>query len=115
MRFFADECVDMRIVRALRRAGHEVLEPGQSERGGPDIGVLKAALDHNAVLLSEDSDFGALLFRDALTAIGVVYFRCDDPQRCVEAVLENLDKVAGAIVVVTDQGVRVRPLEGGAF
>jgi predicted nuclease of predicted toxin-antitoxin system len=115
VRFFADECVDMRIVRILRRAGYEVLEPAQSARGGSDIDVLSAALDQNAVLLTEDSDFGALLFRDGLTAIGVFYFRCDDPQRCAAAVIENLDAVAGSIVVVTDHGVRVRPLQGGAF
>lgn len=115
MRFFADECVDMRIVRALRDAGHVVLEPEHGARGAPDSGVLAAAAANDAVLLTEDSDFGALLFRDGLKAIGVFYFRCDDPKRCVDAVLENLDRVTGAIVVVTEAAIRIRPLERGPF
>ncbi|MCC5994813.1 MAG: DUF5615 family PIN-like protein [Oceanicaulis sp.] len=103
--------MDMRIVRALRSAGHEVLQPDFSDRGAADDSVLETALKNRAVLLTEDRDFGALLFRDSLDAMGVFYFRCDDPVRCTKAVLDTLDRVLGNFVVVTDRAVRVRPLK----
>ncbi|KAA5803978.1 hypothetical protein F1654_09325 [Alkalicaulis satelles] len=102
----------MRIVRALRSAGHEVLQPDFSARGAADDSVLEAALKSRAVLLTEDRDFGALLFRDSRDAVGVVYFRCDDPARCTQAVLDTLHRVTGHFVVVTDRAIRVRPLKG---
>lgn len=111
MRFFADECVDMRVVHALRNAGHEVLQPDFSDRGAADGSVLEAALKSRAVLLTEDRDFGALLFRDLHDAVGVFYFRCDDPVRCTRAVLDTLERVQGHFVVVTDRAIRVRPLK----
>lgn len=115
MRFFADECVDHRIVRSLRSDGHEVLEPQFGTHGAPDASVLKAATAKDCILLTADSDFGALLFRDGMAAKGVFYFRSDDPETCIAAVQDHLDDVAGAIVVVTDNGVRKRPLSPGAF
>ncbi|MFP4520032.1 MAG: DUF5615 family PIN-like protein [Oceanicaulis sp.] len=115
MRVFADECVGMRIVRALGEAGQEVLEPEHGARDAPDTGVLSAARGGKAILLTEDSDFGALLFRDGLSAVGVFYVRCDDPDICVRAVLDNPGAAAGSIVVVSARGVRVRPLERGPF
>lgn len=114
MRFFADECVDMRIMRALRSAGHEVLQPDFSHRRAADDRVLETALKNKAVLLTEDRDFGALIFRDLLDAVGVFYFRCDDPGRCTKAVLDTLDRVHGNLVVVTDRAIRLRPLKGGS-
>jgi predicted nuclease of predicted toxin-antitoxin system len=111
VRFFADECVDMRVVHALRSAGHEVLQPDFSDRGAADDSVLETALNNKAVLLTEDRDFGALIFRDLHDAVGVFYFRCDDPGRCTKAVLDTLDRVHGNLVVVTDRAIRVRPLK----
>lgn len=114
MRFFADECVDMRIVRALRSAGHEVLQPDFSDRRAADDRVLETALKNKAVLLTEDRHFGALIFRDLHDAVGVFYVRCDDPGRCTKAVLDTLDRVQGNFVLVTDRAIRVRPLKGGS-
>jgi hypothetical protein len=111
VRFFADECVDMRVVHALRNAGHEVLQPDFSDRGAADDSVLETALNNKAVLLTEDRDFGALIFRDLHDAVGVFYFSCDDPGRCTKAVLDTLDRVHGNLVVITDRAIRVRPLK----
>ncbi len=112
MRFFADECVDMRLVRALRADGHEVLEPA---RGASDISVLAEASKAGCILLTADSDFGALLVRDGLSASGVICFRSDDVSRCLAAVRDHVDDAEGAILVVTDTGVRTRPLSPGAL
>lgn len=101
----------MRVVHALRSAGHEVLQPDFSDRGAADDSVLETALNNKAVLLTEDRDFGALIFRDLHDAVGVFYFRCDDPGRCTKAVLDTLDRVHGNLVVVTDRAIRVRPLK----
>ena len=115
MRFFADECIDMRIARALRQDGHEVLEPDFGRRGASDASVLTTANDAHCILLTADSDFGTLLFRDGMTAKGVFFFRSDNVDHCIASVRDHLIHVEGAIIVITDGGVRARPLSSGAL
>lgn len=54
----ADENVDFRIVKALRSKGFQIVSILQNYRGLPDKQVLEVAKQHDAVLLTEDKDFG---------------------------------------------------------
>lgn len=113
MRFFADECIDMRVARALEAEGHEIVEPHRSQKGAPDLAVLASASEQDCILLTADGDLGRLLFVDGLTARGVFYLRSDDPDTCLKGIRDHLGCVEGAIVVVSDRAVRVRPLAKG--
>lgn len=54
----ADENVDFRIVKALRNTGFKIISVLQDYRGLPDRQVLEVAKQNNAILLTEDKDFG---------------------------------------------------------
>lgn len=72
MNLLADEGVDKQIVEQLRRDSHDVLYVAEMEPGITDEIVLKRANEHNALLITEDKDFGELVFRQQLLHTGVV-------------------------------------------
>ena len=62
MDFLADESFDFRLVRALQAAGHNVLAVAEQALGADDSVVMQLASDGNRVLLTEDKDFGWLVY-----------------------------------------------------
>jgi predicted nuclease of predicted toxin-antitoxin system len=65
MQFLADESCDFAVVRALRVAGHDVLVAAEILPRAEDQDVLRMALDEGRILLTEDKDFGQLVFSSA--------------------------------------------------
>ena len=63
MRWLADECVDAALVRRLRTAGHDVIYAAEVASGATDAQILRRANDEDRLLLTEDKDFGELVFR----------------------------------------------------
>lgn len=74
MVFLADESCDFHIVRALRGAGHDVCAVSESSPRVEDSEVIALAAQQNRVLLTEDKDFGQLVFAAAAPSAGVVFF-----------------------------------------
>jgi predicted nuclease of predicted toxin-antitoxin system len=62
MRFLADESCDFAVVRSLRSAGYNVVAVSESLPSAPDIKILRAAVEDNRILITEDSDFGEWIF-----------------------------------------------------
>lgn len=58
----ADECVDFRIVKKLRASGFEILSVLEECPSISDQKVLELTKAHQAILLTEDSDFGRWIF-----------------------------------------------------
>jgi len=75
MRFIVDESCDFAVVRALREAGHDVLAVAELEAGKEDGAVIEHALAERRVLLTEDKDFGRLVFASRRPSAGVVFIR----------------------------------------
>ena len=75
MRFMADESCDFAVVRALREAGHDVLYISEADPGAEDDAVVARAYADGRVVLTEDRDFGRLVFAASRPAAGVVYLR----------------------------------------
>ena len=62
-------------MRALRSAGHEVLAVAEISPRIGDEEVLKLARDDARVLLTEDTDFGELVYAEGLPNYGEILFR----------------------------------------
>ena len=75
MNFVADESCAMPVVRALRAAGHDVVAIAEVERGATDDRVLERALKGNRVLITEDRDFGELVYARRRSSSGVILVR----------------------------------------
>jgi predicted nuclease of predicted toxin-antitoxin system len=88
--------------------------------GAGDPAILALAQLEGRVLVTADTDFGALAFRSGLPAqCGVVLIRLDwtDPDadnRAISAALTSRDDWSGIFAVVESDRVRVRPLPPSA-
>jgi predicted nuclease of predicted toxin-antitoxin system len=116
MRFLADESCDARVVDALRSAGHGVDAVADSMRGATDAAVLATALLGGHVLITEDEDFGEMVFAARAPAFGVLLLRYPSsarsslPAAVLDAVTTRGAELPGSFVVVEPAGLRVRPL-----
>ncbi len=112
MRFVADESCDFAVVRALRAAGHDIVAIAEiSPRVGDDE-VLKLARDRGRILLTEDKDFGELIYPRALKTGGVILFRFPMPARgamaaaALDVVTRVGDKLSSQFTVVQPGRIR---------
>lgn len=119
MRFLLDENLSSRLVDLLAAAGHDVVHARSLDLvSAPDPVILARAVDERRVLLTLDTDFGALIAHSHATAPSVVLLRGDVTRRVEQQatlLLANLDAIAedldaGAVAVIGDSRVRVRRL-----
>lgn len=122
MIFLVDENLSPRIVVALRDAGHVAKhvrdDPGS---GAPDEQVVLAATRLGAVIVTADTDFGAILARSRNKTPSVILVRAllDLPvSRQGSLIVANVAQLSsalesGAIVVISLDGIRIRPLPLG--
>ena len=75
LRFLADEGCDFAVVRALREAGFDVVAVCEIMSGSNDSDIIKLSHAGNRVLLTEDKDFGWLVFVSHADSAGVVLIR----------------------------------------
>lgn len=100
MNFVADESCAKPVVLALREAGHEVVSIAEVAPGATDEQVLERALNEKRVLITEDRDFGELVYARGRSSAGVILVRF--PNRARRA------KAATVIEVVSKLGLRLR-------
>jgi len=116
VRFLADECCDTVVVNALRADGHDVLYAMESMRGVIDEELLTRAFAEERILLTEDKDFGELVYRLHRPARGVVLLRFDVSDRVfkiprLRLLLEkDAERLSGSFVVLEVDKIRFRPL-----
>ena len=113
MRFLADESCDFNLVRALRKAGHDVTAVCEISPRAGDIEVIELAVREERVLLTEDKDFGQLVFAHGKEARGVVFLRYPVSvrqklsQEVIRLIKQHGKKLAGCFVVVEPGRVRI--------
>jgi predicted nuclease of predicted toxin-antitoxin system len=116
VRLLADENVPRTIVAWLRGQGHDVLYAAESRSQAPDADLLTEAEAQGYVVLTEDKDFGELVYRDLRNSHGIILLRMDDlPASRRLARLQAVWTVIGShlpgnFLVVTRSKLRVRPL-----
>ncbi len=112
LRFLADESCDFAVVRALRASGFDVLAVSEYMQYSVDGELLERAYSENRVLLTEDKDFGWLVFVSHSDSAGVILIRFPASQRSIlaqsmlQVVQEHGDKLTNAFVVVQPGQVR---------
>jgi predicted nuclease of predicted toxin-antitoxin system len=115
--FLADENVAAPLVLALREAGWDVDYVLESRPGLADDAVLQWASDEGRVLLTEDKDFGELVFRLKRNTSGVLMLRLPEGlwfQRWarLRVVLErHAERLPDTFTVVQPQNVRFRSID----
>lgn len=75
MRLVADENCDFSVVIDLRLAGYDVVSIAEKMPGADDDAVIDFARSERRLLVTEDKDFGQLVFAAAKQNSGVVLIR----------------------------------------
>ena len=99
MRFVADESCDFAVVRALRGAAHDVVAVAEASPCLADDKVLEMARDNGRILLTEDKDFGELIYAARQKSCGVILLRFPAHARSSmpDAVLEAVDRLGARL------------------
>ncbi len=119
MKLLVDENLSPRVARLLREAGHDaphVVEVGLGNTDDPLI--LAEAADDARIIVTADTDFGALLAARGTSSPSVVMLRSSDhltPDEQAQLIVTVLTRVGdeledGAIASVTPERIRLRIL-----
>lgn len=101
------------MIRALRLAGHDVVSIGEAVRGTSDLRIISRAYREGRILITEDTDFGELVYAHARPSAGVVLIRFHSrvrrakPKAVVEAIDKFRDRLRGGFAVVEPGRVRL--------
>jgi predicted nuclease of predicted toxin-antitoxin system len=113
MKFLADESCSGPVIRALLEAGHDVASIAQVAMGASDEQVLERALNEQRVLITEDRDFGELVYARGRQSAGVILVRFHSsarrakPATVVSAVEKLGFRLQNAFTVVQPGRVRI--------
>jgi predicted nuclease of predicted toxin-antitoxin system len=116
VKLLADECCDAGMVAALREDGHDVLYAMEDLRGASDEEPLALAMAEERLLLTEDKDFGELVYALKRPTQGIVLLRFEVVERAqkVSRIRELLEqysaRLAHQFVVLASDKVRLRPI-----
>ncbi|HVZ95899.1 MAG TPA: DUF5615 family PIN-like protein [Chitinophagaceae bacterium] len=106
----ADESVDYRIVTQLRNAGIEVYSITEEKPSLKDQDVLQIAYEKKALLITEDKDFGELVFRLQLPHTGILLIREGDHKisSVINAIKLHYEKMINKFSVIKNKNLRIK-------
>lgn len=116
LKIVADENVHYQIIIKLREKGFNVISILENYKGADDKIILEIARNNNAILLTEDSDFGEWVFAYKAKSFGVIFLRYDGQQfiemaKSLISLLNNYGQnLFQKFVVVTINKIRIREI-----
>lgn len=115
MKFLVDESVEYPIVSYLRSFDYDVHAVAEESAGVTDERVLEVAHRQRRILITNDKDFGTLVFYRGLPHAGIILLRL--PRETAQSKIERLtvllgthaEKLSKNFVVVDSKTIRIRP------
>jgi predicted nuclease of predicted toxin-antitoxin system len=114
MKCLVDECTGTSVAACLRDKGHDVVAVVDVMPEASDRDILRQAVLEGRIVVTNDKDFGVLVYRSGWEHRGIVLLRLRDERaenkvRIVNAVLARVgEKLRDHYVVATETGIRVR-------
>lgn len=115
MKFLLDQSAEARIGTFLNSIGHDSTRVGADHPPGlPDDQVLAISVSEKRILITNDSDFGELIFKLRHSHTGVIYFRfpldtsANQKIASLERLLSTHANHLNKYLTVTPRRIRVR-------
>ena len=72
--YLADENIDTEVILYLQNKGFDVKSVFDFDlQGKSDVEILQKSVQENRIILTHDSDFGTLIFKDNAEIVGIIY------------------------------------------
>ncbi len=116
LNFLADVNIEKSIIDELKKSGYDIKWIAEVNPHMDDISIFKMASEENRILLTNDKDFGEIVFRQKLVTSGIVLFRIKGQSANVKRGLfkkllaTHKDKIAKYFVVINKNRFRFIPL-----
>lgn len=108
----ADESVDFRVIKKLREIGFHVYAIIESSPAIKDEEVLQIATENKALLITEDKDFGELVFRLNFSHKGILLIReiegVDKIPLVVDVIERNFHDLKDKFSVIDSKQLRIK-------
>lgn len=111
-----DENVEQFWIDVIRSKHFECLSIREDYQGITDIQVIEIVKQHKGILITEDKDFGELVFAYGIKGISVLFLRYDQPQYdqiqeyFIETIKKYKDGRISGFITITKNKIRVRSL-----
>ena len=111
-----DENLHGALVQALIGKGYEVRQVATLNKGASDESVIELAFDKKAILVTEDKDFGELVFAHQMAKVTVVFlrYRLAELSIITQNLLRVIDEFGSKkgrfFIVVSSTRLRVRSI-----
>lgn len=116
MKLLANAHISRAIFEFLQSVGHDCVHAEVLSSGLADEELLRIAVDQKRIILTTDKDFGDLVFRRRVPAVGVILLRLHAATEAERLRLLQLHwsaverSVEGHFVVISNRRVRRSPL-----
>jgi predicted nuclease of predicted toxin-antitoxin system len=114
MKFIVDESTGPAVAKWLAGLGYEIFSVHSQLRGADDETVLKKVIEEEWVLITNDKDFGEMVYRQGLLHHGIILMRLADERpankiKTLEKLLTQFtNQIHDSFVVVTESNVRIK-------
>ncbi|MGQ4915966.1 MAG: DUF5615 family PIN-like protein [Candidatus Asgardarchaeia archaeon] len=116
MKFLVDECVGKRFYILLVNANFDSIFVGDWKKGALDIEIIKYAATNNRIIITEDKDFGEIIFREGMSVPGIILFRTKSSEPSKRFLLfgKAIRKLNpyNKIIVISEKKIKFRELKG---
>jgi predicted nuclease of predicted toxin-antitoxin system len=109
-----DESAGVSVTRYLREQGYDVLAVGELTPRARDNDILNWAVAEERIIVTNDKDFGELVYRSGQRHSGVLLFRLRDEASAnkvsvlASALTLYSEKLSGRFTVLSEERVRIR-------
>lgn len=116
MKFLADENVEWPVVETMRSLGHDVLAAHHDLSGESDETLLAIAYNEDRIFITNDTDFGNLIFYRQQVSSGIILMRFANEntnlksQAIKHLLMHHESKLKNHFTVISEQQIRIRPL-----
>ena len=112
MRLLIDANLGRKFTGLLKLAGHDAVYVNDLLPKASDEEILSFAKRENRIVITNDKDFGELIFKLGVLSTGIILLRTltTDPEKRFDMIKDVLSKSEGRFVVVKEGQIRTRYL-----
>lgn len=112
----ADENLETYWIELLRNRGMQVFSIRENMPGITDLKIIELVKEKKGVLITEDKDFGELVFAHGISGLSIVFLRYDQPDyksiqdqllKAIDLFYENEETI---FITVTQKKTRIRKI-----